>query len=482
MKSIKKIIFLLSAVLVLCTSSACKKYLYLEPINNTYDEVFWVNGSNVQKSLSGAYSLLRNAFRADRSFFIAGDLAGDNFDIGSSLWNHTTFNDEGGMRFSYAPYLEGSLQNWTRFYSIINQCNLIIENTPGIAADKFSGGDAQKNDFIAQARFLRAYVYFYLAKTWGDPVLIKETFPDPGNVPSLARSPESETLDFCLEDLLIALDLFAQQSDPNYASRSAAQTLMAHIYAWRHNYAEAESYCNEVINAGSFNLESIDSYKNIWVGQSAENIFQLFMSFDPVSNEATSAFFNLFLMDPVIRNRALADIYRVPQRIRDLFSPEDGRYKKIIVPVAGNNYILSKYDNVDYYDPNNVNTYVVSNNLVLMRLADVTLLRAEARYKNGDLSGALADLNSIRQRAGLPDYQGAGEAFFNTLVEERRRELYGEGSFAYDAIRMEQLERLFPNSYTADRIAQKGYYWPLDLNTLLQQAPLLTQNEWWRSH
>jgi len=144
--------------------------------------------------------------------------------------------------------------------------------------------------------------------------------------------------------------------------------------------------------------------------------------------------------------------------------------------------LLTKYLNVNYYDPNDATKYVVSNNLVLERLADIYLLRAEARFKNNNQAGALTDLNFVRQRAQLADFSGSGEDLFNEILDERRRELLGEGYNAFDIIRMGKLQYLFPDAYTTPRIAQKGYYWPLNMRTLAKQNPLLTQNEWWKGH
>jgi hypothetical protein len=47
---------------------------------------------------------------------------------------------------------------------------------------------------------------------------------------------------------------------------------------------------------------------------------------------------------------------------------------------------------------------------------------------------------------------------------------------------MGKLVELFPDAYTQERISKKGYYWPLNMRTLLPQDPLLTQNEWWKNH
>ncbi len=476
-----------AALLLLTVSLAftgCKKYLDLAPKNSTYDEVFWVNGSNVQKALSGSYSMLRSAFQQDRSYFVIGDIAADNFALGGDFWNFTSFIQNGNFNFGYAPYLEGSLWNWSRFYSIINQCHLIIENTPRIPTEKFSGGEAQQRQLEGEARFLRAYVYFYMQRTWGNVILTTESLKDPQNVPSLPRATEDEIFSFIIADLERAIELLGTTETQAIASKGAGQALLAHVYAWQHDYPQAEKYADDLINSSQFEMEAIADYADIWKGNSRETIFELNMLFDAVSNEATSGFFNIFLTEPFIKNKGLNSTWSLSDYVtNELFDEEDGRFNAVIQTASGGTrYILTKYSGVDYYDANNPNTYVVSNNLVLLRLADIILLRAEARFKNGNEAGALSDLNFVRDRAGLEPSTQQGGALFNEIFDERRRELIGEGHTQFDMIRMEQLQRLFPDAYTDARIAAEGYYWPLDMRQLLPQAPLLTQNEWWKSH
>src|SRR5690606_39477317 len=145
------------------------------------------------------------------------------------------------------------------------------------------------------------------------------------------------------------------------------------------------------------------------------------------SNEATSGFFNIFLTDPFIRNKSAASSWTIGQEVSQLlFDEDEARFDTITTPGASSTLLLNKYRGVDYYDANNPNTYVVSNNLVLYRLADIYLLRAEARFKNGNEVGALDDLNVVRQRAKLAAFDGWGDALFNEIFDERRRELIGE--------------------------------------------------------
>lgn len=486
MKNIKYICVLGVAAVLAVVFPSCKKQINLAPENATYDQVFWVNGSNVSKALAGSYSMLRDAFRADNSYFVFGDVAANNLKLGSDFWNYATFVETGHFNFNYAPYLEGSLKNWTRFYAIITQCHQIIEKTPGIPDSRFSGGAAEKSRLIGEARFLRAYTYFYMQRVWGDVILTKETLKDPTNVAPVPRSPEKETLAFCITDLKAASNLLDNSASKTHANKVSALALMAHVYAWQKDYPNAEKYCDSVMIKGEVALEPIADYKKIWQGNSQESIFELNMQYDAISNEANAGFFGRFLTSPYITTKTgVNGTWLVnPDVMTDFFSASEQR-KTMITEAAvggGSNVMLTKYANVNYYDPNNKSSYVVSNNLVLLRLADIYLLRAEARFKNGNQSGARDDLNVIRNRAVLAPYNTLGNALFDEIVNERIRELIGEGCTQFDLIRMEKLDDFFATDYTTARIEKKGYFWPLDMRTLLKQDELLTQNEWWNNN
>jgi len=465
---------------------SCKKEINLAPENATYDSVFWVNGSNVNKALSGAYSMLRSSLRQDNSYFVFGDVAANNFKLGGDFWNYATFVETGHFNFNYAPYLEPSLKNWSRFYGIVTQCHQIIENTPSIPNDKFSGGEEEKRRIIGEAKFLRAYVYFYMQRVWGDVVLTKSVFKDPTNIPPIPRAPESETLAFCISDLQSASANLDNSAQKTHANKVSVLALLAQIYAWKKDFVGAEKYCDSVINSGSVALEPIEDYKKIWEGNSQESIFELNMRFDATNNEATSVFFGRFLTAPLIKNKTTVNgTWLVnPDYVTDLFSEPEQRKTMIMVTAigGGNNKMLTKYANVNYYDPNNANSYVVSNNLVLLRLAETYLLRAEVRFKNGKQGEALSDLNVIKSRAGLVPYSMLGNDLYLEIANERIRELIGEGSTQFDLIRMELLDDFFPSDYSINRIAKKGYFWPLDMRVLLKQNASLTQNEWWNNN
>lgn len=483
----KQLKFLLLLVLLGALAS-CKKQIDYAPKDATYDAIFWVNGANAQQALAGAYGLLRNAFRNGdgygNTYFICGDLPVGSANTGSEFlldggwfWNFQSLIFP-SLTYSYTPYLESEVKDWTNFYKVINQCHLIVENVPAIPDDKFDGGAAGKAAVIAQAKFLRAFTYFYITRIWGDPVVTKESLKDPANVQPIPRSSEKEALAYCVQDATQAASALDFNDDKTAADKGAAYALLAHLYAWQHDYQNAALYCDSVINSGHYNLEDSATYKNIWRGNSAENIFQVYMRFDQATKEATDNFFGIFLSAPLVHNREdyttwLPNYDYVSEVYADA---ADVRLSKFFTQSSEQNLLLTKYDNVDYYDPAQPQTYAVSNDLVLFRLADILLLKAEAASKTGNDVAAQEALNVVRTRAGLEPATAGGTDLFDEIFAERQRELFGEGCLAYDAIRMGKL------TMPQDRIDQKGYYWPLDMRTLLPQNNLLTQNPYWKSH
>lgn len=482
----KLLVYTSWAVSITILFSSCKKYIDLKPKDATYDQVFWSTGDNAKDALSGAYGLLRSSFRADRSYFVFGDLPADGFWLSGNYWNYQSLLKDGGFKYSYAPYLEGSLQNWTRFYQLINQCHLIVENTPNIPVNKFYGGEEEKNRITGEAHFLRAYTYFYITRVWGDPVLTTETLKNPADVKPLPRTPETQVLDYCIKDLKTAAGLLSFNEgtdiDKVQADKGAAWALLAQVYAWKHEYPIALLYCDSIISSAKYSLETADTYTDIWKGGSTESIFELNMLYNADNNEATGNFFGDFLRDPFIQGSY--DSWEINTDVTDEIFPDpekDIRFDKTTT-IASDGRILIKYANVDYYDNNNPDLYVVSNNLVLERLAGIYLLKAEALNETGNTAEALNALNIVKQRAGLDDYSGTQEETRYEIMDERRREMTGEGCLAFDMIRTGTLLYYYPDIYTQERIDKKGYYWPLDMRTLLPQDALLTQNPWWINH
>ena len=129
-------------------------------------------------------------------------------------------------------------------------------------------------------------------------------------------------------------------------------------------------------------------------------------------------------------------------------------------------------------------------NKVLIRLADICLLRAECRVKLGDTAGAAEDLNLIRGRAGanlFPDADaGENAADLQLLVfREREKELLLEGQRYYDVVRNgnDYVRRELSEGFAAltdTDIANGALYLPVP-RTAFTDNDLMIQNTYWLS-
>lgn len=518
-----KSIFLIACIMLVITS--CKKVLNEGPITSTYGSEFWVSQNAVEQATLAMYGQLRVCLRnapgenmGEASHFVFGDLVTGLFvpaanDVFLS-YGLTAINGTGKpFNFSYVPYGESSLQNWSRFYKLIAQANLILKNIPQMPASVFES-ELVKNSYIAEALFMRSYAYFYMTRVWGDPVYVTGTYDDVdyGRIPPLARTNETVVLDSCLADLKKAAG-YLSFANGNLkksirANKGSDYALMAHIYAWKHNYDSAHIYCQEIINNGGYSLEPMATYTNIWKGQaSLENIFELPMQYnandpnfkDENKQDWAEANFNCFAT--FVKGTLVAD-----EKSSCWISPADGlldqdwfldkekdaRYKTVLsaTDASGGDpkgYMLLKYTNFIYQNPDTKSYPYINNNMVLFRLADIILLNAEALAYKGDLSGAAQNLALTEERAGITSYENANDEYsmVDEVVMERGRELMGEGQWFYDLIRTNYTQGwLEYMGYPAERVTAtaKGYYWPLDMNALFPYDNLLTQNVYWAAN
>jgi hypothetical protein len=519
-------IFLLSIAGMTAGLSSCKKYIDKGPINSTYGSEFWTSQTSVEQAALTMYGQFRSCLRASNSYFMTGDLVDGGFS--SAAWNLSPLIANTATSFDWptatADYLE-DLTNWTRYYTLIAQCNLILQQVPQMPVADFSNDSTVKNGYIGEALFMRSLAYFFMVRCWGDPVYITRTYDqvDYGNIPPVPRTAEALVLDTCVLDLQKAAGYLSfKGGDPAQTLRAnsgSVYALLAHIYAWQHDYKDAHLACTQVIQNGGYSLEPAATYTNIWKGESSlENIMEIAMQFnanDPqftstadgyngysAWTEAQFSFFSIFLKDSLddnlTGNGGSGTLIAVKTVMDTLFNvnpatgiSSDMRFNTILRHVIASDgdpegYLLLKYTNFQYQNASLKSNAYVSNNVALFRLADIYLLDAEALAMTGNGGGAVTDLNQTRERAGIGDYAGPMDqiSLTNAIFLERQRELIGEGQTFFDMIRTEPVLNKLTEvlGFLPDRVAQKGYYWPLDLGALFSLDPLLTQNPYWANH
>lgn len=324
---------------------------------------------------------------------------------------------------------------WLQAYETINIANEIIDNVPLIEENGFD--QAEKDQIIAAAKCIRALCYLDLlthygehwdeSSTFGLPLITTSTGGDFANVEFVARNSVAETYNFIITDLLDAEKSLPDSDDRTVASLGLAQALLARTYLFQGDYANAVTKASAVIDNGNYTL--LDSYTDIFTTDlSGESIFELvYNSLDPSS----------LALYTIRRDEVRPD----PELIAS-FEAEDSR-ASLIAPVDG--FVGDRFIKAEDFSNDENPAYII-------RMAEMYLLRAEAKFNTGDTDGALADLNAVRTRAGLPGHANTDD-FINKLADEIRWEFYAEGQrfrslvrlgLAQQVLGLQDFQRIYP--------------------------------------
>jgi starch-binding outer membrane protein, SusD/RagB family len=318
---------------------------------------------------------------------------------------------------------------WNSIYSQIFLINSAIEGlntniklTPSV-----------KFQLLGEAKFLRAFSYFYLVNLYGDVPLVLST--DWTLNALLGQTSTIQIYDQMIADLISAQSLLSDKYlkgdalTPYEAGAQervrptiwAATALLSRVYLYIGDWINAELEATRVIsNSGLFKLESL---KNVFTKNNNEAIWQL----QPVGNNSNSntGEGKLFVLPNGGPNTGNNPVY-LSGNLLTSFELNDQRAElgnwinKIIV---GTNTYYYPYK----YKVGNVITST-KEYPTIFRLAEQLLIRAEARAQLNKVSDALADLNTVRSRAGLPAANAAIDkpSLLLAILRERQVELFTE--------------------------------------------------------
>ena len=488
------LLYILPGILLL---ASCKKFLDKTPVSEPTDQTTFKSDGDANASVAACYSLIRASLNSSISYYAYGDLPTDEFD--NIVGNDPAYSDV--MRVNWAISIPAAntydprlkLRVYNTFYTSVAQSNRCLHFIAAMPVNVFNGGDtaqqsARKNSLLGEAYFTRAFNYFYMARVWGDVPLITEYIADASAAAAPARTPQKEVLAQCISDLNIAASYLdwqdASSSDRVVrADRGSVYALMAHVYAWIGDYDSCNIACDKVINSGSYSLVPRENILSIYKGKSQEGIFEIAQNTQAEGQSPIAGIAGQTLMQPYLANQSIPAWAINTFTLYNLYdTANDLRYKKAFVNVlVNNNPIVSciKYSNVQYLGANQTYPEVL-NNIIIFRLADIILLKAEALTAKAspDYNEANVLVNSIRSAAGLqPIPLLTGNELFQAVIDERGRELFLEGHRYYDLVRLARQTGNVQFPYITPAHFQAGqYYWPLDpilftLNPNLKQTP-----------
>ena len=377
---------------------------------------------------------------------------------------------------------------WNRPYRAIRDANVILDNIDGTDL-----GDNEKKLVKAEARFVRAMVYYNLY-TWFGPVPIRKSqFDDL----ELAKASKEEILTFIEQEFTAIIpDLPAPGNESHYgrANKGAAYAFLCKFYLNTKQWQKCVSAANSVTGLNSYelypdyrNLFKVENERNkefIWVHQGvAEGLGCEYIN---------GAFPSAFSIEPRTgftwgSNMAnWAAQYRLYDSFYNSFEEGDQRKDLILssyINKSGETVSLLGADNIrsfKYWPDVNAQANDHGNDIPDIRYADILLAKAEALNElNGPTQEALDLINQVRERADLADLQTddypSKEALRDHILAERGWEFFSERKRRQDLIRHGK----FVSSAIARGVTNaKPYHvlFPIP-QTELDANTALTQNE-----
>jgi hypothetical protein len=429
----------------------------LKPADGIIVENYWKNKEQIKAAVFGCYaSLLGDPSSGDAHslvelLFLWGELRADM--LTSSLG--TTSDEYAIMNVNTVS--SNTIVNWAPVYRTINYCNTVIKFAPLVMANDKTLTQDDLDAYIAEAKSLRALMYFYLVRSFGDvPLKLLPTSTDAEIIP-VAKSAQSVVLAQILQDLneaepKILLTYGDQASDKGRMTRYTVNSIQADVYLWLEKYPEAVTACDKLINSKKFGLIAASSawFNTLYrTGNSNESIFEFQFNLQKLN-----PFYNMFavatkryvaanqVMDQVYSSDVLNNFYDI-RADGGSVRAKDGLIWKYI----GNNStdLMATGDSYTHW--------------FVYRYADILLMKAEALAQLGKGTEALALVKTIRDRARAldvtnnnPDPASIGDVSL-FILQERSREFMFEGKRWYDVLRYTKKNNYANIAYLQDMLS-----------------------------
>lgn len=430
-----KIKYIISILLVALLATACEEDMLEQSNPNQFTvDQYYKDAEQLTAATNGIYSEFLGAALWGRMFQYFSDCRADEHAAGG-----------GQLETHNKQLLDGTYTNsnytiqvvWRGLYRMIHRANAVIEFGPEI-----EGIDANLlNQRVAEAKFLRAYAYYYLVVNWGDIPIYTETTKVPDDAKPLSdESAVYELLEKDLTDIQDHLEETYEGDDLGRASKGAAQLLLARVLMHQGKYADAHTELLDIYENGPYSL--VDDYADNFKEETEyneESIFEIgftggnfawgedgnttsdrghvmFQDYNPVgwrncipSNKLLASFERPAngdaKEDPRLTETVYftGDLFGDPSDPDTLYETSQNGYSSVF---DGDTVKTSWKKYSPMYKLNPGGYYVSNINYRNMRYAEVLIKLAECENEVGTSGDAIGYLNEIRGRASvdMPDY------------------------------------------------------------------------------
>lgn len=435
----------------------------------------------IELAATGLYNSLQNAeFLGGRALIYV--------DIRSNIVNPPTYFGQ-MPNFNTLLSSDVTVQNaWLGGYQTVFACNSFIKNLnahPNVIDQNTA------DSYIAEACFIRGLVYFYMLNFWGQqycstnnglgiPIVLEPADAGSAFKQLPSRATINDSYNQIVTDLKYAEDNLPAKRSTAYstlarANKASARAILSRVYLYMKDYTNAINYANKVITPPTG-----DTAKQYALETKATFASAVFLTTDPSGSKEPIFFVAMNTNDNPNTNNSLGQHYGYNAR-KDISVSSD--YVNTLSAIDIRNTALIRNLSGVFYTKKYECPAVNGSWVPVIRYAEILLNRAEATVKQ-NLSAtadatALANLNAIRQRAGIGDTLTTGTStnqdLLTAILLERWRELAFEGHVSFDAFRNGQG---VPAKGTNPAFSYPNNYFALPIpQSEIQKNPNLKQNE-----
>ncbi|KAA2243231.1 RagB/SusD family nutrient uptake outer membrane protein [Chitinophaga agrisoli] len=463
--------------------SGCSKQLNITPEVFVSPEALYKDEAGIKAGVVGLYRQLLDLKRSD--YVIVGMVGTDEAKTtlfvptwGTYWQNFCAVNTYSQLMTSQNDVIQWF---WVICYRGINNANTAIRYIPGAAAP-----DAVKNQGLGEAKFMRGLFYFYLVQLYGGvPLPTEEKSEVSDQKGGLPRSTPEQVYELIEKDLEFAAANLKSKggngTQVGAATKEAAMALLGKVYLTEKKYDKAKAALEPLLAAS--NVKLMDNYADLYVETNENNIESLFeVQFSNENNNTSNLANNLgsWQVNDLALPGGGGHVIIPTDYYFNSFEAGDKRkaasFRWEFFDKDGNPVDYSWWSDVgkphmkkfDITKGISVSGSYSSRNLYYLRLADAILMYAEAENELGGTAVALQQLNRIRTRAGLDNYEivhGAPsqDQLRKEIMVERMRELGFEGWRWFDLKRTGTLLQAVKdyNPDGAPNIQEKHLLYPI---------------------
>ena len=500
---IRNIIILCASVLV---TTSCSDWLEVLPNNEQVTATYWQSKEDVEAVLASAYAKMREQ---TQTIIDWSELRG------SSIYAYSGSSRQKLQNFQLTS--ADALCKWGGFYSVLNYANSVIKYAPIVSERDETYHNVYMKSHLVEAYFLRDLSLFYLLRNFKEVPLVTEPYVDDSAPYDLPKASEDKIIAQIKKDLQDAIGLGVAKEvhiDDEWSGATKGRVtkwalfaLMADVCLWNEDYDECIAYCDSILLSQSpyrpaFMSDGDKWFEIFYPGNSNESIFELNWQGTGGYSQTTYSPSNYFTV-------STSAVYQYTSAMRDRFKTESlwhsedpinhpsvraefGAY--VDLQSESEQYCIWKYQGIGYNEKAQQRSSKDAN-LIVYRVAEILLMKAEALVWRGHYEEALELINRVRERSGLYplDIIENEQDGLQAILYERDIEFAGECKRWYDLVRFgrskqyryrsEFVNIILNNNETANptwltSVLQNDYAWylpiyetELDANRLLVQNP-----------